>query len=164
MDKKTEKKRAFACTLRREPGLVLKGCWLPDTGLVHYSSSPPPCLSFTSLPQHHSPLNHFFLIQAGHLLNTPVTLSIPPSKALVCCRFSTLPLWCCCCHSHPTCAFMAFPLTTLQLQAQSQSWYVQQTFSRSCRDQNQKVNHENSAPCCQSNLSYFECRYQKKDY
>lgn len=86
MDKTTDKRREFACSLRTELGLVLKGCWLPDTGLVHFSTSPPPCLSFSNSPQHHFPLTHFLLIQAGHLLNTPVTLSIcpcPPPRPLL---------------------------------------------------------------------------------
>lgn len=85
MDKTTDKRREFACSLGTELGLVLKGCWLPDTGLVHFSTSPPPCLSFSNSPQHHFPLTHFILIQAGHLLNTPVTLSIcpcPPPRPL----------------------------------------------------------------------------------
>ena len=56
MDKKTDKKREFACSLRTEPGLALKGCWLPHPGLVHFSSSPPPHLSFTNSPLYHSPL------------------------------------------------------------------------------------------------------------
>lgn len=78
--------------------------------LQHQSAPTSAWISFTNMPWHRFHLTPFILMQAGCLLNTPVTLSIclstPP---LVCCHLSTLPPQCCCCHFLPTCAFVAPP-------------------------------------------------------
>lgn len=128
MKQKIKKRKRICMQPQNGTGLVLRGCWLPGTGSVPFSSSPPQApLSLTSL----SPT---ILIQAGHLLNAALTLPISPSKAPVGYHLPNLPLWCCSCHFLP----MASPFSTLQLQAWSQSCYVQRIlFSRSRTEHNQ---------------------------
>lgn len=126
-------------------GLVLRGCWLPGTGSVPFSSSP----SYTSLT-HITFLSPTALDSSWSLLNAALTLSISPSNACVCCHLSNLPLWCCSCHLLPT----ASPFSTPQLQGQSQSYYVQVIlFSRSHREQNQTGKWWKTVPHA-ANLTY----------